>query len=121
MKENNAICKICGSPYHCCINCEKNKNNFISYKLFGCSHNCFKIYATITSGDSKETQKETLTNLDLTNLETFNEEVKIYIKDILDIKEEVKVEIKEVVENIVSDVITENKEETKTVKAKKIG
>jgi len=118
MKENNAVCKICGTPYHCCVNCEKNKNNFISYKLFGCSHNCFKIYATITSGESKEAQKEILNQLDLTNLETFNEEVKTYIKDILEVKEAVKP-----IENIaiVADTIVEKQEEIKTQKSKKIG
>lgn len=114
MKENNAICKVCGKPYHRCLNCEKNKNNFISYKLVACSHNCFKIYATITSEESKEVQKKMLSTLDLTELETFEEEVKNYIKNILATEEKETV-VKEIVEDV------KETEENKTTKTKKIG
>lgn len=117
MKENNATCKVCGTAYHRCLNCEKNQNNFVSYKLVACSHNCFKIHATILSGDSKETQRETLKKLDLTNLETFEEEVKAYIKDVLATEKEILA--KEIIEDVKETIVIE--QENKEIKTKKIG
>lgn len=107
MKENNAVCKICGEPYHCCLNCDKNKDNFASYKLFACSHNCFKIYATVTSGDSKEDQIKALKDMDLSKLETFEESVKDYIKDLF--ASEVKEEVKTIVKEEITETIVEPK------------
>lgn len=115
MKEPNAVCRICGEPYHCCLNCEKNKDNFVSYKLFACSHNCFKIYATVTSGDSKEDQIKALKSMDLSKLDTFEESVKNYIKDLFASEVKESDIAKVTVETPVEEVKTTTKI-TKTIK-----
>lgn len=82
----NAKCSICGTKYHVCNDC-KNTKSFTPWKMVACSMNCYKIFMALrdyTNGyAAKEETKNILKDSDLSNLETFEENIKASIKNIL--------------------------------------
>jgi len=58
LPEPNAICKICGRPYHKCKRCIELKNRGIhAWKLFCDTIECYGVYNAINNTDSNLTQK----------------------------------------------------------------
>lgn len=109
MKENNAICSICGTPYHVCISC-KDQIKLSPWKMHTDTAEHYKIYQIIhgysTKVYNKREAKAKLKNVDLSDLENLRDNIKDIIKDIMkeDVKE-IELTNTEVVEDIISDVV----------------
>lgn len=77
MVENNAICAICGKPYHICIGC-KNDMKIKPWRIITDTIDCYKIYLAIhkyTVGKNKTAAKEALEKCNLTSLERLKPEI----------------------------------------------
>lgn len=88
----NAHCSICGKGYHLCQTCSDQKT-IKPWRSVTDSIEHFKIYTAIhgyTISKDKEIAKKELQKCDLTELNSFNSEIKTVIKEILDEPEKVK-------------------------------
>lgn len=85
-EKNNATCSICGKPYHMCLSC-KDTINLSPWKIHTCTSEHYKVFQIIrgfsTGVYTKEEAKVKLNNVDLHDLESFREHIKVLIKDIL--------------------------------------
>ena len=85
-EQNNAICSICGNPYHLCLSC-KDSMKLHPWKIHCCSPDCYKTFQVVkgynTGVYTKEEFKSKLKNIDLSNLENYKENIKVLIKDTL--------------------------------------
>lgn len=82
----NAYCAICGKGYHCCNTCLEEQT-FKPWRSIVDSIEHFKIYCAIhsyTLHKDKEKAKEELKECDLSELESFNLEIKSVIKEIME-------------------------------------
>ena len=127
-EKNNAKCSICGKDYHMCLSC-KDSMALSPWKIHTDTSEHYKIYQIIrgynTGVYSKDEAKLKLQKVDLSDLNTFREHIKIKIKNIL--KEEKSVSKVDVTEVAKAEEITEaeasveaeakNEVETKTVKS----
>lgn len=87
MKEYlNADCGICSTRYHICPDCSGAKA-FTPWRKIVCSPNCYKIYIALSSYTNghaaKDETKEILKELDLSQSETFKDNIKAAIKEIM--------------------------------------
>lgn len=83
--KNNAVCDICGKPYHVCGSC-KEVLNFQPWRSVTDTMQHYKIFSVIseyTRTKEKAKAKEALENCDLSDLETFRENIQDVIKEIL--------------------------------------
>lgn len=98
VEKNNAVCSICGNPYHMCISC-KDSMKLHPWKIHCCSSECYKTFQIVKGFNNgvytKEEAREKFKNVDLSNLKDFVPHIKKIVKDIL--KEE-----KTIVEKMVS-------------------
>lgn len=81
----NAYCTICGKGYHICSSCSEQKS-FKSWRTVADTIDHYKIYMAIhgyTLNKNKEQAKTELENCDLSEMETFNPEIKSVINTIL--------------------------------------
>lgn len=94
VEKNNAVCSICGKPYHLCLSC-KDSMKLHPWKIHCCSSECYKTFQIIKGFNNgvytKEEAREKFKNVDLKNLGDFVPHIKKFVKDIL--KEE-KVAVK---------------------------
>ena len=108
--KNNATCSICGNSYHVCLSC-KDSMALAPWKRYTDTSEHYKIYQIMRGYNTKiYTKEETrakLKNVDLSDMNTFREHIRVKIEDIL--KEE---PVMEFVEEINS---TTAKEETPVV------
>lgn len=110
MTENlNATCSICGVRYHICKDCSNTKS-FTPWRTIAHDINCYKIFLAIrdyTNGyvDKDET-KNILSNCDLSGLDTFQDNIKKAIKDIMK-----ETKTKKIVSKTASEDIKENDNE----------
>lgn len=106
-EKNNATCSICGKDYYACLSC-KDSIKMNPWKLHTDTSEHYKIYQIIhgysTGVYTKDEAKAKFKNIDLSDLDTFREHIKVLIKDIL--KEE-----KSFVEVNVKNEIAENEAE----------
>lgn len=83
---NNAVCSICGTPYHVCASCLAQKT-FRPWRTVTDTMEHYKIYLAIhdytVSGDKKQA-REQLQNCDLSESEHFRPEIKTAIETIMD-------------------------------------
>lgn len=97
-EKNNAVCSICGSPYHLCLSC-KDSMKLHPWKIHCCSSECYKTFQIVKGFNNKVYTKEEarskFKNVDLENLKNFVPHIKKIVEDI--IKEE-----KPVVEKVIS-------------------
>ena len=104
--ENNAICDICGKPYRVCNSCKEVKS-FTPWRTVTDTMQHYIIFLALseyTKTKDKEKAKEELSKCDLSELDTFNENIKTAIKEIMaDGKEKV-------VETVSEETIGENVE-----------
>lgn len=121
MAENNAVCSICGKPYHLCLSCS-DAMKLHPWKTYTDSQECFKVFQVVrgfsTGVYTKDEAKEKLQNVDLKNFDFFRPHIKKIVKDILK-EDKLVVETTEKIENtVVEDVaeVEDNKvEEVKIV------
>ena len=85
-EKNNATCSICNKPYYVCMGCG-NTRQLQPWKTYCCSPDCYKVFQVVkgfsTGMYAKDEFKSKLNNINLSNLESFRESVKIIIKDAL--------------------------------------
>lgn len=85
-EKNNAVCSICGNPYYACLSC-KDKMKLHPYKIYCCSPSHFQVFQVVrgfsTGVYDKDEFKSKLKNIDLSDLESFREHIKVLIKDTL--------------------------------------
>lgn len=82
--ETNAICSICGRPYHVCSSCLAQKS-FKPWRTITDSIEHYKIYMALhgyTLTKDKANAKMELQNCDLSDLDTFKPQIQSAIKEI---------------------------------------
>ena len=86
VEKNNAVCSICGNPYHLCLAC-KDSMKLHPWKIHCCSSECYKTFQIVKGFNNKvytkEEAKDKFKNVDLSNLENFVPHIKKIVKDIL--------------------------------------
>lgn len=75
-------CLVCGKIYEYCKGCNPETP---SWKAIFESQNCHDIFEVMSSSMSDEGKKEMLNELDLSELEKFNEDIKAQIKDLFSV------------------------------------
>ena len=85
-EKNNAVCSICGSPYHVCLSC-KDSIQVSPWKVHTDTAEHYKVFQVIrgfsTGVYTKDEAKTKLKNIDLRDLDSFRPHIKDLIKDIL--------------------------------------
>lgn len=109
LEENNAFCSICGKGYYVCLSC-KDKMRLAPYKNFTDTAEHYKVHQAVrgfsTGVYTKEEFKEKLKNIDLSDLDSYKDNIKKIIKDALKEDEKIDVMVEPVVEEpIVKPVI----------------
>jgi len=91
-EKNNAICSICEKPYHKCLSC-RDSIKLQPWKMYTDSAEHYKVFQAVrgynTGVYTKDEFKSKLKNIDLSDLESYKENVKVLIKDVLKDKEPV--------------------------------
>lgn len=86
-QRNNAICSICGKPYHKCLSC-RDTMNLQPWKVFTDTSEHYKVFQAVRGYNigvyTKDEFKSKLKNIDLSDLETYKESIKVLIKDALE-------------------------------------
>ena len=115
-QELNATCDICGKKYHICSSCKEVKS-FTPWRTVTDTMQHYIIFLALseyTKTKDKEKAKEELSKCDLSELDTFNENIKTAIKEIM-------ADGKEKVVETVSEETVEKIVEIKPQKATKKG
>ena len=103
-QELNATCDICGKKYHICSSCKEVKS-FTPWRTVTDTMQHYLIFLSLseyTKTKDKEKAKEELSKCDLSELDTFNENIKSAIKEIM--AEE------KIVETVSEETVEENVE-----------
>lgn len=83
---NNSTCAICGKGYYLCLSCRQTKA-YSPWKIHTDTSEHFKIYQILhglsTGFYTKKEAKEKLENVNLSDLDSFRENIKATINDIL--------------------------------------
>ena len=110
-QELNATCDICGKKYHVCNSCKEVKS-FTPWRTVTDTMQHYLIFLALseyTKTKDKEKAKEELSKCDLSELDTFNENIKTVIREIM----------AEGKEKIVDTVSEENVKENVEIKPQK--
>ena len=110
-QELNATCDICGKTYYVCNSCKEVKS-FTPWRTVTDTMQHYLIFLALseyTKTKDKEKAKEELSKCDLSELDTFNENIKTAIKEIM----------AEGKEKIVETVSEENVKENVEIKPQK--
>lgn len=110
-QELNATCDICGKPYRVCNSCKEVKS-FTPWRTVTDTMQHYLIFLALseyTKTKDKEKAKEELSKCDLSELDTFNENIKTVIREIM----------AEGKEKIVETVSEENIKENVEIKPQK--
>lgn len=105
-QELNATCDICGKKYHICSSCKEVKS-FTPWRTVTDTMQHYLIFLALseyTKTKDKEKAKEELSKCDLSELDTFNENIKIVIKEIM------AEEKGKIVETVSEETVEENVE-----------
>lgn len=84
-EELNATCDVCGKKYHVCVSCLQQKT-FKPWRTVVDTIDHYKVYMAVhgyTVTKDKEMAKKELSLCDLSELESFSENIKQAIKEIL--------------------------------------
>lgn len=115
-KELNATCQICGKKYHMCRTCFSNKGTWKSWMQHTDTEKCFEIFTILydlrLEQIKKEEAKERLNKCDLTGLNSFKENIKNTINEILGNKTEKSEKVKAVKE--VKEVLEDKEDRNNT-------
>lgn len=85
-QELNATCDICGKKYHVCNSCKEIKT-FTPWRTVTDTLQHYAIFLALsqyTKTKNKEKAREELSACDLSDLESFNENIKAVIKEIME-------------------------------------
>ena len=103
-QELNATCDICGKKYHICSSCKEVKS-FTPWRTVTDTMQHYLIFLALseyTKTKDKEKAKEELSKCDLSELDTFNENIKTAIKEIMAEEKE------KIVETVSEETVEEN-------------
>ena len=103
-QELNATCDICGKKYHVCNSCKEVKS-FTPWRTVTDTMQHYLIFLALseyTKTKDKEKAKEELSKCDLSELDTFNENIKTAIKEIMAEGKE------KIVETVSEETVEEN-------------
>ena len=103
-QELNATCDICGKKYHVCNSCKEVKS-FTPWRTVTDTMQHYLIFLALseyTKTKDKEKAKEELSKCDLSELDTFNENIKTVIKEIMAEEKE------KIVETVSEETVEEN-------------
>ena len=118
-EKHNSICAICGNHYYKCLAC-RDLMALSPWKIHTDTSEHYKIYQILhgysTGVYSKDEAKLKLQMVDLSDLDSFREHIKMSIKDIL---KDVEAEEKLVIDTEISDENTNVKEKVKTTRKRK--
>lgn len=93
-KKHNSFCAICGKSYYYCNSC-KDTAHLYPYKILTDTSEHYKVFMIIRGYSNglytKEETRDKLNNVDISDLETYKENIKDIIKDILKINDKVEV------------------------------
>ena len=93
-KKHNSFCAICGKSYYYCNSC-KDTAHLYPYKILTDTSEHYKVFMIIRGYNNglytKEETKEKLNNVDISDLETYKENIRDIIKDILKVDNKVEV------------------------------
>lgn len=81
----NAYCDICGCGYHICRSCQ-DITSFTPWRVITDTREHYKIFLVLSEYNqtkNKEIAKEALSTCDLSELESFNDNIKRTIKEIM--------------------------------------
>ena len=101
-QELNARCDICGKPYHVCNSCKEIKT-FTPWRTVTDTLQHYSIFLALseyTKNKDKIKAKNELSLCDLSDLDSFNENIKVVIKEIMaepenkTVEPEIKIESK---------------------------
>lgn len=84
-EQYNAYCSICGKPYHLCKSCSEVKS-FLPWRTVTDTLGHYLIYSAIhgyTTSKNKLKAMDELNKCDLSEIETFNPEIRQIINEIL--------------------------------------
>lgn len=85
-EKNNATCVICGKGYHMCLSC-RDSISLAPWKAHTDTSEHYKVYQIIRGYNTKKYTKEEarakLKNVDLSDMKTFREHIRVKIEDIL--------------------------------------
>ena len=113
-QELNATCDICGKKYHICGSCKEVKS-FTPWRTVTDTMQHYLIFLALseyTKTKDKEKAKEELSKCDLSELDTFNENIKSAINEIM---------AEEKIEETVSEETVEENVEIKPQKTTRKG
>lgn len=83
---NNATCSICGRNYHKCLSC-KDLMRLHPWKMFTDTAEHYKVFQAVrglsTGVYSNDEFKSKLKNIDLSDMESYREHIKVLIQDAL--------------------------------------
>ena len=105
-QELNATCDICGKKYHICSSCKEVKS-FTPWRTVTDTMQHYLIFLALseyTKTKDKEKAKDELSKCDLSELDTFNENIKSAIKEIMAEGKE------KIVETVSEEIVEENVE-----------
>ena len=105
-QELNVTCDICGKKYNVCNSCKEDKS-FTPWRTVTDTMQHYLIFLALseyTKTKDKEKAKEELSKCDLSELDTFNENIKTAIKEIMAEGKE------KIVETVSEETVKENVE-----------
>lgn len=105
-EKNNATCSICGNPYYMCLSC-KDMMNLNPWKKHTDTSEHYKIYQILhgcsTGVYNQEEAKSKLQNVDLSDFDSFRDNIKCLINTIMAKNETMVETVVEEVEAVVVD------------------
>lgn len=111
-EKNNANCSICGKGYHKCLSC-KDQISAAPWKVHTCSAEHYKVYQIIrglsTGVYDKSEAKSRFENVDLSDMNTFRDNIKKIVKDVM--KQEVAQPVVEVAQQAEEQQVVESQTE----------
>lgn len=115
-EKNNANCSICGKGYHKCLSC-KDQINAAPWKVHTCSAEHYKVYQIIrglsTGVYDKLEARSRFENVDLSDMNTFRDNIKKIVKDVM--KQEVAQPVVEVAQQAEEQQVVEPQTDTSVV------
>lgn len=107
-EKSNATCPICGKRYYKCLSC-KSKMSAQPWKEYTCTSSHYQVYQVLRGYNfgmyAKEEAKSRLQNIDLSDLNNFQESKQKIIKEIMKEDKKIAKTVEPIVEETTEDVV----------------
>lgn len=102
-EKNNSFCAICNEPYYLCLSC-KDKIKLKPYKVHTDTAEHYKIFEILRGYNlgllNKEKAKKMLGKVDLSDKETFKDNIKEKIEEIMKVETTIENDVVETIKKI---------------------